>query len=405
MRITKILTEQKLYLPRKKNYMQIVEVKTEQHKKDFLSLPLKFYKDDPNWIRPLNKDIESVFDPEQNKLFRNGECVRFILQDELGTTIGRIAAFINEKLSKKEKQPTGGVGFFECINEQLASNLLFDHCKEWLSKRGMEAMDGPINFGERDSWWGLIVQGFTPTPYKMNYNPPYYQTLFENYGFQTYFEQWCYSLIVQNRLDKKFYDRHSEVLKNSDYRAEHFRKKNLEKYAEDFRIVYNKAWVKHGGGKELDSKQVQSFFQKMKPVIDEKIIWYVYYKDEPVAMWINLPDINQLFRRFNGKFGWSEKLRFVWMLRRRFATKFIGLVFGVVPEHQGKGVDSFIIIEGANVIQTEKLYNDYEMQWIGDFNPKMIAIVENLGTIKSRVLKTYRYLFDSMKEFNRHPFL
>lgn len=143
----------------------------------------------------------------------------------------------------------------------------------------------------------------------------------------------------------------------------------------------------------------------MKPVIDELAIWYVYYKNEPVAMWVNLPDINQLFGRFKGKFGLLEKLRFVWMLKRRKTNKFIGLVFGIVPEHQGKGVDSFMIVEGASVIQGKKLYEDFEMQWIGDFNPKMVAIAESLGTYRSRVLITYRYLFDRTKPFQRHPIL
>jgi hypothetical protein len=385
--------------------MQLVEVLTMQHKKDFLLLPLKFYRDDPNWIRPLDKDVEAVFDPAQNKLFRSGECARFLLLDDTGNLAGRIAVFTSDKIFKKESQPTGGIGFFECVNDQSAANFMFDHCKSWLSARGIEAMDGPVNFGERDSWWGLIVNGFTPVPYKMNYNPPYYQALFENYGFQTYFEQWCYSLVVQNRLDEKFYERHAELKKDAAYKAVHLRKKDLAKFAEDFRIIYNKAWAKRGEGKELEAKQVQSFFRKMKPVIDEKVIWFVYYKGEPVAMWVNLPDINQLFGKFNGRFGLLEKLRFVWMLRRRISDKFIGLVFGVVPEHQGKGVDSYMIMEGANVIQSQQLYKDYEMQWIGDFNPKMVAIAENLGTQKSRVLKTYRYLFDRSKPFERHRIL
>ena len=385
--------------------MKLNEVISEKDKKDFLLLPLKIYKDDPNWIRPLDKDIVAVFDPAKNKFFRHGQCTRFLLKDDKGETIGRIAAFINEKTSRKENQPTGGIGFFECINDHKAACILFDQCKRWLAERGMQAMDGPINFGERDSWWGLIVDGFTPPPYKMNFNKPYYRELFESYGFMTYFEQWCYSLKALERPQSKFYERHAKIALDKDYHAEFLRKSQLDKYAEDFRTVYNKAWAKHGSGKELDSRQVKGFFKQMKPVIDEKVIWYVYYKNEPVAMWVNLPDINQLFAKFNGRFGLLEKLRFVWMLRRRRINKFIGLVFGIAPEHQGKGVDSFMIIEGANLIQKEKLYEDFEMQWIGDFNPKMVSIAENLGTYKSRVLKTYRYLFDRNAEFVRHPIL
>ncbi len=90
--------------------------------------------------------------------------------------IGRIAAFINKKYKNKgDDVPVGGIGFFECINDQDAADMLFDVAKHWLLQQGMEAMDGPINFGERDRWWGLVVEGFQTTVYCMNYNPPYYK--------------------------------------------------------------------------------------------------------------------------------------------------------------------------------------------------------------------------------------
>lgn len=384
--------------------MNIVEVTSDKHKKDFLRLSLSIYKDDPNWIRPLDKDIEAVFAPKQNKFFRHGQCTRFLLYHD-GKVIGRIAAFVNEKTARKEPQPTGGIGFFECINSKPAAHMLFDHCKEWLRQKGMEAMDGPVNFGERDSWWGLIVDGFHSPQYKMNYNLPYYRELFESYGFLLYYEQWCYSLHIADRVNEKFYRRHEEITGNPDYRAEFLRKKFLSKYADDFCSVYNKAWAKHGGGKELERKQVQQFFKKMEPVMDGEAIWFAYYKDEPVGMWINLPDINQYFKKFSGKLGLIEKIRLFIMLKRRVTRKLIGLVFGVVPEHQGKSVDALMIVEGQKHFVENNLYDEFEMQWIGDFNPKMVSIAENLGTKKSRVLITYRYLFDRTKEFKRHPIL
>ena len=107
------------------------------------------------------------------------KLIRWILKDDEGKLIGRIAAFTNKKYKNKgDDVPVGGIGFFECINNQEAADLLFDNAKHWLIQKGMEAMDGPINFGERDRWWGLITDGFTPPLYCMNYNPPYYITPF-----------------------------------------------------------------------------------------------------------------------------------------------------------------------------------------------------------------------------------
>jgi hypothetical protein len=103
------------------------------------------------------------------------------------------------------EQPTGGIGFFECIDNQNAANLLFDTAKEWLQTKGMEAMDGPINFGEKDNWWGLLISANTEVMYGMSYNPPYYIQLFENYGFKDYYKQFNYLYDIANHpLPPKF---------------------------------------------------------------------------------------------------------------------------------------------------------------------------------------------------------
>ena len=121
-------------------------------------------------------------------------------------------------------------------------------------------------------------------------------------------------------------------------------------------------------------------------------------------MYINIPDLNQYFKHFNGRFGLMQKLQFLWLKQRKACKKFTGLVFGLVPEFKGTGLDAYIIVEAAKVIQPLKQYTDYEMQWIGDFNPKMINLAEKLeNTFRTRKLVTYRYLFDRTMEFKRHP--
>ena len=150
-----------------------------EQKKEFLQLPLKLYKNEKNWIRPLDADIESIFDRTKNPCFEYGDCIRWILQDDQGKTIGRVAAFYdNRKVNADNDQPTGGIGFFECIDNQEAAFMLFDASKKWLQENNMEAMDGPINFGDRSRWWGLLVKGFTEPNYGMPYNFGYYQKVF-----------------------------------------------------------------------------------------------------------------------------------------------------------------------------------------------------------------------------------
>lgn len=268
-------------------------------------------------------------------------------------------------------------------------------------------MDGPINFGERDRWWGMITEGYFEPLYCMNYNPPYYVSLFEEYGFKVFYNQVCFGLDAQKKLAQKVLDRHRQLASNPEIGFSTIKKNNLEKYASDFVEVYNKAWAGHGGLKQLTKEQVMIMFKKMKPVMDENVVYFAYHKGTAISMFINLPDINQYFKHLNGKFGILQKLEFVWRQKFRKTKKFVGMVFGTVPEWQGKGIDAYIIGECARIVQVDPpQYTQYEMQWIGDFNIKMINVAESLGdTYRSRQLTTFRYLFDRTKEFKRHPML
>jgi GNAT superfamily N-acetyltransferase len=140
--------------------------------------------------------------------------------------------------------------------------------------------------------------------------------------------------------------------------------------------------------------------------VEEKIVWFAYHHQEPIALFLNLPDLNQWFQHLNGKFGLWEKLKFLWIKRTRINPRFTGIAFGVVPEFQGKGVDSYLINEAKKVIQPLHRYDTYELQWIGEFNPKMMNVAQNIGdTFPSRKLITYRYLFDRSRTFHTHPML
>jgi hypothetical protein len=386
--------------------MTIKEVISANDRKEFLQLPLSLYKEFPRWIRPLDKEIELVFDPKKNKSFRQGEAIRWILQNDKGEAIGRIAAFYDSKNSLKgNDQPTGGIGFFECINDQQAASLLFDSCKHWLQSKGMEAMDGPVNFGNRDRWWGLLVEGFELEPnYQCNYSPPYYKDLFEAYGFQVYFYQLTFGRKVDGPLDDKLYYKANLIAQDPDYRFDYIRKKNWNTLAGLIRTVYNKAWANRGEIPELTDIQAKLIVKQMQPIMDEKLVWFGYYKDEPIAFLLALPEVNQIFKYVNGKLDLIGKIKFLWHSWRKTNRKAFGVLFGVVPAHHGKGIDGAIIEAFRALLQRDYLrYEDFELNWIGDFNTKMIKVCEQInGSIVKRHA-TYRKLFDETKPFKRFP--
>ncbi|HZB14553.1 MAG TPA: hypothetical protein VE467_16040 [Chryseolinea sp.] len=386
--------------------MTIQEVNTSLQAKEFLKLPVRLYKNERNWIRPLDKDIESVFDKEKNKTFRHGECVRWILLNEKGETIGRVAAFINKKtVSKGNDQPTGGMGFFECINDKPAAFMLFDQCKAWLQSKGMEAMDGPINFGTRDRWWGLLIEGFDREPnYQCNYNFSYYKDFFESYGFKVYFNQLTFGRTVQGPLAPRLAEKAAIAAKDPDYNFRFISKAELPRLAEYIHKVYNKAWASRNENPDLNLQQAQLLVKQMKPILDPRLIYFGFYKDEPVSFFLSLPEMNQIFKYVNGKLDWLGKLKFVWHTLMKTNRKAFGILFGVVPEHQGKGLDGAMVIKARDVLQYQhNRYDEYEINWIGDFNPTMINVVKQVGAVECKKHATYRKLFDDTKPFKRAP--
>ena len=384
--------------------MQLVEVNNKRTIKSFHQLPFRIYKNTKVWVPHLRQDIESVFDKKKNKQLRHGEAIRWILLDEKSEVIGRVAAFVNRKM-KSGKIAVGGMGFFDCINDKKSAFILFDACKKWLKKQDCQAMDGPINFGEKDKFWGLLVEGFdNPSVYANNYNPSYYQAFFEDYGFKTYYNQHVAIREVTAPLQEKYKIRAERIAEDKDYTFNHIKKKEKLKYAEDFRIVYNKAWGNSFRNfKSMKQKQAISIINKMSPIMDEKIIWFAYYKNEPIAFSIFLPELNEVFKFINGNFNFFGKIKFWFLLKLKPPKNVHGVVFGVAPEFQKKGVEGALAQQIAFQFLKSKKYNNIIMTWVGDFNPKMLKLIEGLGTTPYQELKTYRLLFDKNAEFKRYP--
>lgn len=379
--------------------MKIIEVKDKKTAKKFLKVPRILYKNDPHWVCPLDSTIEDVFNPKKNIFFKHGEAARWILTENNGNLIGRVAAFINKKKAYNFNQPTGGIGFFECINDKKAAFLLFDTCKAWLEERGMEAMDGPINFGENDNFWGLLVEGFMPQSYGMNYNFPYYKSFFEDYGFQSYFEQVSNHLDITKPFPERFWKIAGWIRKKPGYKYEHFRFKDAEKYIKDLKEVYDNAWKFHENFTPIEIDDMKKFLKKARAIIDEEFIWFVYKDNTPVAFLVMLPDFNQILKYMNGKMHIFNKLKFLYLKYKKTITRTRITIMGVIPEFQKSGIESAIFWNMQKVMGRKTHYTEIELSWVGDFNPKMRALHESVGASFAKKHITYRKLFDESKKY------
>jgi len=383
------------------NLIRITDRKTENM---FLDTARIIYRNDKTWVCPLDIDIKAVFDPDKNTYFKHGIVERWVVTDDKNRLIGRIAAFIDFNISNSYDQPTGAMGFFECINDKDAAFLLFNTAKDWLKEKGMEAMDGPINFGETDKYWGLLVDGFTHPSYDIAYNHPYYQELFESYGFQVYYKMEGFHLDITKPLPERLMKIAEWILHKPGYEFRHFSWKNEEKYTKDFAEVYNEAWVsfkKHFV--PLEPEYIRATLKKAKPVLDEEFIWLAYFEGKPVGIYLMFPDLNQILKHLNGKLDLISMLKFAWLKKRKTMNRARGILMGVIPKYQNHGIESAFIHNLARIFRNKPHYTEIEFSWVGDFNPRMRKIFIAVGCIPVKNYITYRYLFDRTKEFKRYP--
>lgn len=385
--------------------MQLIEVNDKKTKKQFHKVPHLIYKGDSNWTPPIQEMVEDIFNPAKNKTFKNGKAIRWILVNESNKLIGRIAAFINFNLSGTYKQPTGGCGFFECIDDPKAANLLFETAAKWNKTNGMEAMDGPINFGENFVNWGLLADGFMPQGYGMPYNPKYYEKLFRKFGFEVYFEQYSFHFDYTVPFPKRFWKIAEWIAKKPGYSFKHLNFKEINSFVDDFCTVYDAAWSSHEHYKPLDPEDIYDFISNSKAILDPEMIWFAYHNNIPIAMFAMIPDINQILRKLNGKLDLWGIARFLFYKKRKIMTRTRILMMGIDAKYQRYGIESAIFWHQDKLMKKKPQYTEVELSWAGDFNPKIISLYEATGAKKAKTHYTMRYLFDRTKLFTRAPII
>lgn len=357
-----------------------------------------------NWIEPIWMDIEKVFDLKVNPFLTGGNCARWIAVDMLtGNPIGRIAAFASPdspsvapftdpSLSVTEMK--GGVGFFESVDRLEVAQALFGAAEAWLREQRVQTALGPINPGEKDSFWGLLIEGFEHAPsYRKSSNPPYYRNLFEQLGYQVDYFQYTFARSLEEGVPAELAERIKPVLANPRYE---FRKlgsdsaEDLRTFATEAREIYNAAWTKIPGFKPLSEEQIQNMLGKMKPILDTDLLWRAYDRGKPCGFLIFLPEINSLLKDFKGKLGWFQKIRLFFRLKFNPPKRAIGVVFGILPRYQGNGLAHALVSHAGEQIRSTRNYREFELNWVGSFNPRMIALVESFGAIRNKTFATFR---------------
>lgn len=358
----------------------------------FHSLLNTIYARDPLYVAPLRSDIQDIFS-EKNVAFRDGPSRIWMVRNEKGQIMGRIAAFIDKQRNEELDIKVGGIGFFESIEDQKVADLLFENAENWLRDQGMQAVDGPINFGERDKFWGLLTRGWYRPIYQETYNPAYYQQYFEQRGYIPHEQCLTMRGIVAEFPGDRLGKLAARVRERYGLYTRQITKKTLRRDADDFAAAYNAAFNHNPYFKPLSGDDIYPAFQSMKPILDPHLTCLAYNKDdEPIGMAGLIPDLNCFLHGLDGKLNLLNLPRFLYRLKTQKARNCKGIAFGIAQDYQRQGVYPLMVdamFQSGNQ-HTSRVYRYVDMATIRGHNDLMVSTCKQMNTNIHRVHIAYR---------------
>lgn len=361
--------------------IKVRPVLTKEDTTAFIKFLWTIYKDNPAWVPPLMMDRRKLMDTKKNPFYHHADT-EFYLAERDGRIVGRIAAIVNHNHNKEHDDKIGFFGFFECINDQAVADALFGTAKAFLVSKGMTAMRGPANPSVNDEY-GLLVDGFTLSPtVLMTYNPPYYVTLIENYGFKKAKDLYAYLLSQDTVYSDRLERANAMVKRRQGLVIRHIDMKHFNDDVNRIKDVYNKAWAKNWGAVPMTDEEIDALAADLKPVIVPGLVLFAESQGRTIGFALSLPDINVALK-YNKNGALLPGLFHLYTKKKKIDTVRI-IVLGVLPEFQSTGAAGVLFYETA--ARAKKLGFQFgEASWILEDNEPMNHSAEVMnGTITKR---------------------
>ncbi|WP_425410438.1 dATP pyrophosphohydrolase [Hyphococcus sp.] len=376
--------------PLAKPSIEIRPANSSAERRTFIRLAKDIYKDDPNFIAPLEFEIGARLNPAKNPTIKHCDHQLWIAYKD-GAPAGRISAIVNKAHLDRHGDGAGHFGFFECVNDLEIARALVETASDWLKQRGMAKIAGPYNFSVNEEM-GMLVDGFETPPYiMMPHGRRYYPQLLEQLGFTKAADVYAFSYTPQDGFipekRKRFMDK---ALAKSNVT---FRLLNMSDFKADiFRVVeiFNDAWFDNWGFVPFTNEQIEHMAKELRPIISPHNVVFCYYEGEPVAFGLVLPDVNHAIRDFDGAllpFNWAKLL---WRLKVKGVPRARMPLMGVVRRLHRRPVGTALAYKIIDMVRTanmERGVTHSELSWILESNESMVSMLLDLG---SKIYKTYR---------------
>jgi len=366
--------------------MRICQVESRRDMRDFIKLPYELYVRDKVWVPPLRSEQRKQFSSKTNPFLEHCRWQLFLLKEK-GKVIGRIAAFIDTLANVFWKEQVGLFGYFECIADKTASNMLLEAAKKWLIEQQCSTMRGPWSFVSQE--FGMVVEGFEPSPVIMApFNPPYYKEHLEDIGLKKAKDLLCWEISMADgyRIPQR-------IVKLTDVIAERYgitvRKLNIKNYDKEIQTILdlsNTSLIQNWGYSPATEAEAKDMAKEMKRIIQAKGVLFAEDKNgRPIGFIIALPDLNSLLKGLNGRLFPLGFIKLLWGIPR--LRKYRLFALGVIPEYQRKAVDSLLYRALNESLFSKDLW--IEINYVLEDNWPMINAINKLEATQSRRYRVY----------------
>lgn len=347
----------------------------------------------------MRGEVEAIFDKSKNPFFDHGECERFLVYD-YENVVARFALMIDHKKDKLFNPKMGGIGFLEMQNDLNLFRSILNYAAEWHRSRGYYSMLGPINFGENENFWGLLVENYDDPPvYGMYYHPPYYRELIEKTNAQKFDDHYSYKRSLYDPFSEKM-QRIADRLNNRDsIVCRPLDLNNLYRDGDYIREIYNKAWSNQEIAEredeftELTKETVKRVVDNLKKIILPNSSFLAFVNGKPASFIVTIPDMNEFLVKTGGRIRfWHIPMLLQF---KKKVTRIRIIAYGTSPEYRRLGLEAFVFVNGIkNVRSANKSLKYLEGAWVSEKNWLMQRSLETLGCVHYKTHRTYRWTFD-----------
>jgi hypothetical protein len=363
----------------------IKEVLTKKDRREFIYLPEKVHKNEPEWLPPIYMDEWELYDKKKNKSYQYADALLLLAYRD-NKPVGRIMGIINNRYNSINNEQHGRFCFMECYNDKEVFHTLISRIEEWARNKGMIRMIGPLGFSDKDPQ-GFQIEGFEYPQFMTSpNNSAYMPQLIEAEGYEKKIDLVNYL----GKLPEKFPLIYEKVLarldKNPDYKIIEFNsKKELKPYIISVLELMNQTFAEIYGFVPLNDKEKADFAARYLPILDPKFIKVIETPArELVGFAVGMPDFSKGIRDAKGRlfpFGIFKILK-----DSKRSKKLLMMLGGVKKEYRGKGLD---VLMGVKILQSgiKHKMDSLDSHLVLENNTKMRSEYERVGC---QVVKKFR---------------